>query len=66
MNELKSFNNMCFKINLTTSGKTLNLFKEKLFTANLTYYTKKITLNSLFKALERKKVDAKVAGGYNK
>lgn len=33
---------------------------------NLTYYTKKNTLNSLFEALERKKVDAKVARGYNK
>ena len=40
--------------------------KEKLFRANLTYYTKKITLNSLFEALEGKKVDAKVAGGCNK
>lgn len=34
--------------------------------ANVKLYKKKITLNSLFEALERKKVDAKVAGGYNK
>ena len=34
--------------------------------ANVKLYKKKITLNSLFEALERKKVDAKVVGGYNK